>query len=118
MACKPKSCKNSLINVGNLNKRIAFQSVTQTSDGAGGYTEEWATILTAWASIEPVKAYEKFVAMQTETHISHKITCRYNPLITTAKRAVIDGRILDIIGVMNVNEQNVAMSITAMEGTL
>ena len=117
MVCSPKKCKGSMINASELDKRVTFQATTQTPDGAGGVTEAWGVIATVWAKIEPIKSYERFIAMQTETHVTHQITCRYNPLITTAKRAVFNSRIFDITGVVNVNEDNVALIITAMEGT-
>lgn len=117
MACK-SNCKSSLVSASELRHRVTFQDKTVTPDGAGGQTEEWAVVASAWAKIEPVKSYERFVALQTETHVSHKITIRYNPIVTTAKRILFDGRVFDITGVINVNEDNVAMVITAMEGTL
>lgn len=117
MACN-SPCKASLISASELRHRVAFQQTKQTADGAGGFTEAWVTIATVWAKIEPVKSYEKFVAMQTETHVSHNITVRYNSDITTAKRIMYGTRIFDIVGVINVNEENVALKISAMEGTL
>jgi SPP1 family predicted phage head-tail adaptor len=111
-----KSCKSN--GASAFKHRIAFQATTQTSDGAGGFTEQWATVATVWASIEPARSFEKFVAMQTETHVTHKIMCRYNPLITTAKRALFEGRIFDVTGVINVNEDKQYMQIMATEGTL
>jgi SPP1 family predicted phage head-tail adaptor len=117
MACN-SSCKASLINASELRHRVTFQRTKQTEDTAGGFTESWIDIASVWAKIEPVKSYERFVAMQTETHVSHKITIRYNKDVTTAKRMLFDGRVFDITGVVNVNEDNIAMVITAIEGTL
>jgi SPP1 family predicted phage head-tail adaptor len=101
-----------------MNHRIAFQATTQTTDGAGGFIEEWATVATVWASIEPARSSERFLAMQTETHVTHTIMCRYNPVITTAKRAMFGSRIFDVTGVINMAEANAYMKITAVEGTL
>lgn len=117
MACD-LGCKASLINASELRHRVTFQRTKQTPDTAGGFTEAWVDIGSAWAKIEPVKSYEKFVAMQTETHVSHNITIRYNKDVTTAKRMIFGSRIFDIVGVINVNEENVVLKISAMEGTL
>lgn len=121
MACsKSKRCAGSKtqLNAAELKHRIEFQKTTQTSDGAGGWTESWTTIATVWAKIEPVKSYERFIAMQTETYTTHKITCRYNANITTAKRALFNGRLFDVTGVINVEEDNSVLHIMATEGSL
>lgn len=115
-ACKRK-CKTTL-NAGDLEHRVVFQSVTQTTDAAGGFTESWATSATVWGKLEPLKSFEKFVSMQTETHTSHKLTCRYNPAITTAKRMTYSGRVFDVVGVINVEERNTIMIVNLIEGTL
>ncbi len=95
--------------------KVAIQSVTQTSDSQGGFTEAWATDATVWASIEPVKAYERFQAAKMETPVSHKITIRYRSGVTTKKRILWGSRVLDIKGVINVKEQNAFLEITALE---
>lgn len=117
MACKCPSDKLSL-DAGKLRHRVTFQSVTQTSDSAGGYTESWATAATVWASIEPVSAYERFVGMQTETHTTHKVMCRYNSAITTAKRMSWDGRLFDVVSVLDIDGRHAALEIKVIEGTL
>lgn len=117
MACK-KSCGALKIDVGKMSHRIAIQSPAQVSDGAGGYTEEWATVATVWASIEPNNSRERFISMQTETHTTHVIMCRYNPVITTAKRALFGSRVFDIVEVLNIEEANRLIKMRAVEGTL
>lgn len=118
MACK-KPCNSKLaLDPSKLRHRIEIQSVTQTPDGAGGYTEAWATVATVWASIEPANGRERWIAMQTETHVSHVIMCRYQSAITTAKRILFGSRTFDIVEVLNIEERNAVLKITAIEGTL
>lgn len=108
----------SKLSASDFKHRVAFEATTQTSDNAGGFTEAWATVATVWAKIEPARAYERFVSMQTETHVTHKITCRYNSAIATAKRATYDSRTFDVTGIINVDEANQYMILTVVEGTL
>lgn len=118
MACK-KPCNNkTALDPAKLRHRIEIQSVTQTADGAGGYTESWATVATVWASIEPANGREKWMAMQTETYMTHVIMCRYQSSITTAKRILFGARKFDIVEVLNIEERNAALKITAIEGSL
>ena len=101
--------------VASMRHRISVQSRTRSADGQGGFTESWATAVEIWASIEPTKAYERFQAMQTQTPITHKIKCRYNANITTAKRALFGARIFDIKQVLNIDEGNAFMEMLCVE---
>lgn len=118
MACKSKCASPTKIDASKLKHRIEIQATTQTTDGAGGFTEAWATVATVWASIEPANSRERFIAMQTETHTTHVIMCRYQSVITTAKRILFGSRIFDIVEVLNIEEANTVLKIRAVEGTL
>lgn len=98
-----------------LKKRVTLQSVSRVSDGQGGFTETWKDGQSVFASIEPVKAYERFQAMQTATPISHKIIMRYNAVVTTASRLKYEGRIFAVKEVINQDEQNRFLVIKAIE---
>ena len=37
----------------DLNRTLVLEGATRVSDGAGGYTEVWATLGTLWAAIAP-----------------------------------------------------------------
>ena len=101
--------------VVDLNRRVIIQSVTRTSDGQGGYTEVWATFATVWASIVPMKGYEKFQAAKLETPVSHKMMMRYRSGVTTAMRILWGTRVFDIKEVLNMNEDNSFLQIIAIE---
>lgn len=107
------TCNSNI--VAQMNRRVEIQSLTRTSDSQGGFTEEWNSILAAWAKIEPVKAYEKFQAMQMQVPITHKITMRYNSSITSDKRILYGTRIFNIKEIINVDEANSFLKITASE---
>lgn len=108
-----KTCSKN--NPSMMNKRVDVQQLVRTSDSQGGYTEAWATIATVWAKLEPVKAYEKFQAAQTETPVSHNVTMRYRPSITDQNRLLYNGRIFGIKEVINVGEADAFLSIKAIE---
>jgi SPP1 family predicted phage head-tail adaptor len=106
------SCK---VDVGGFNKRLEIQSVAQVADGQGGYTDTWTATAKVWGSIEPVKGYEKFQAMQLETQITHRIHIRYRKGITTKHRIVYDKRVFDIKEVINLEEDDLFLKIMAVE---
>lgn len=99
-----------------MDKRVSLQVVTQTPDGQGGYTEAWVTVANVWADIVPVSGYERMEAMKLESPLSHKVTLRYYPGITTKHRILWEGRVLQIKEVINKDEQNVMHVLKCIEG--
>ena len=81
-----------------MRHRIVIQSVSQSSDGQGGFTETWADGATVAASIDALKdrPFERFQAGQTQTPATHKIVMRYRSDLTTAKRVKFGTRIFAI----------------------
>lgn len=109
------ACVN--LDPANFKRRVTLQTVSRLADGQGGYTEAWVDTLTVWASIEPVKAWEHYQAMQLETPVTHKIQMRYNATATSAKRLLYGTRVMDIKSVINLNEDNAFLEIRAVETT-
>ena len=98
-----------------LNKRVAVQAASTASDGQGGSTESWATETTISAAIEPLKAWEKYQAMQFQTPVTHKVTIRYLSGLTAKKRLLYGTRVLAIKEVIDVNEQHAFMELKVIE---
>ncbi|MFQ5954722.1 MAG: phage head closure protein, partial [Kiloniellales bacterium] len=67
--------------VGGLRHRITFEKQVRVADGAGGWTETWATERSSWAKVVPLGGGERWRAMQTEHPVSHRITVRYNATV-------------------------------------
>lgn len=107
--CNPK------INTAKFKHKLTLQEITRTSDGQGGYTETWADVVDLWASIAPVKAYERFQAMQLETPITHKLMMRYNANVNTKKRFLFGARVFHIVEVINHEEENLFLTVTCKE---
>ena len=98
-----------------MRHRVTLQAITRSTDGQGGYTETWGNVADLWASIEPVKGWEKYQAAQTETPITHNITMRYRSGVTTAQRLLYGMRVFDIKECLNEGEDNALLKIKAME---
>ncbi|MBP3958345.1 phage head closure protein [Gemmata sp. G18] len=98
-----------------LDKRVTLQTETQTADGQGGFTTAWSDVVTLWASVEPLKGYERMVAQRLDTHLTHRVTLRYRSEVYTARRLVLEGRVLDIKEVLNENEANRYLKLLCAE---
>ena len=96
-------------------KRVTIQNVSRVSDGQGGYTETWVDGSTVYASIEPVKSYERYQAQQLAVPVSHKIVMRYNASVDETSRLKYGDRVFDVKEVINVNEDGRFLSIKAIE---
>lgn len=98
-----------------MDKRVTIQSVSQASDGQGGFTETWADGATVWAAVEQKKAWEKFQAMQTQTPVVWEVTMRYRADVTSASRLKYGALVLWIKEVINRGGANAFLDIKAIE---
>lgn len=107
------SCSDYL--PAKMKHRLTLQSVSRVTDSQGGYTEEWDDEATLWASIAPLKGYERFQAHQMQTPVTHKIIIRYRSDVTTKHRFLYGERILQIKQCLNKDEANNFLEILALE---
>lgn len=107
------NCCESLAS--RLQHRVTLQQVSQSSDGQGGFTESWSSVATLFAEIKPQKSYERFQAAQMQTPTTHKITIRYRAGITTKHRLIFGTRVFEIKGIINPDEANRILELTALE---
>lgn len=101
--------------VASLKRRVTIQSSTTVSDGQGGVTETWVDGATVHASVEPIKGYERYQAMQTQTPVTHKIVMRYRGDVTTASRLKYGDRVFWVKECLNVAEEGRFLEIKAVE---
>ena len=103
---------------GMLKEPVAFQRLTRTSDGAGGFTEAWAAIpaTPTRAHIKAMSGGERWQSQRTEATSTHKIVVRYNENLTTVDRAVIRGLAYNIRFIDNMEFADRWLYITAEVG--
>jgi len=114
MACKG-ACGGGP-SIGDLRHRVSIQSVAQSSDGQGGYTEGWSTDSTVWAKIDPLNGYERMQAQQLASPVTHKVTIRYLSGLTTKHRLLSGSRVFAIKEVINLAEENRFLQLRCVEG--
>lgn len=103
------------MRAGELRHRIAFQSKTRSKGTRGGPSESWATIITLWGAIMPLKGDEIINADMRNSEITHKIKIRYTSSVDAKGRALFGSRIFQLYEVLNIDERNREMQIGAKE---
>lgn len=81
---------------GELNRRLVLEEPVETVDGSGGVALTYAASVTLWAKVEPVSARNSVVADAPGTTVTHRITVRSGPNITTRHRFTEDTRVYRI----------------------
>ncbi len=77
---------SSFTGISELRQRITLQSPVDTPDGEGGFSRQWQTIATVWASSDAASPRMRFEAAQQEYSTSHRITIRWRPDVSAAMR--------------------------------
>lgn len=109
------------MRAGDLNRRAMLQERDTTLDAMGGQSTTWTDVAPLWVSIEALSARELFAAQAVQSEVSHTITARYraefvSPKATAARRITYAGRIYNIQGSMNIDEQNRTIELLVSEG--
>lgn len=81
---------------GALRHRVEIQQAAIVGDGAGGHVENWSTMATVFAAIEPLRASDRFGADQRLESVTHRVTIRARGDVESGMRLARDGRVLDI----------------------
>ncbi len=98
-----------------MDKRVAIQRLAKAPDGQGGYVESWDDDFKVWASFEPLGGYEKFMAMQMQAEVTHKVTLRYRPDVGVGDRIRWGTRLFDIKEALDVDERRRFLRLKCVE---
>lgn len=89
------------MTAGMLREPLTFQRKVLVSDGMGGQTVTWITLLTTRGHVAPLSGREAMQAMQMQDSITHRIYVRYTADLTPADRLLMRGQPLQIRAVLN-----------------
>jgi len=93
-------------SIGVLRNRISIQSYKEVQDSTFQNNPVWTTLQTVWAKIETPKGRSYFNGQQTDEKITHRITIRYQPNITSELWLLMESRRFRIRMVKILNERN------------
>lgn len=105
-----------MLRIGSLRQRITFQQLDKISDGQGGYTSSWTSVLTVWALIESVGGNERMFAGKLQDDYDKKIIIRNLSSIDTTMRVLFEGRYFQIHSIEREEERRWWTIIKAKEG--
>ena len=103
------------MRIGDLRHRMDWQSPRRVSDGAGGWTTTYETLVRTWVAIWPIRANELVASGQRSLEVTHKIRMRYRPEITTDWRGKFGSRYFSIVSAINPNEANRTIDLLCKE---
>jgi SPP1 family predicted phage head-tail adaptor len=92
------------IDPGALRTELSLQAVATAADGLGGFSEEWNELATVFGHIEPLAADSRFGAGQTLETVTHRITLRHRPDVTSGMRLSRQSRVFEIVTVHDPDE--------------
>ena len=89
--------------------------VSRTRDVYGGVIETWGLESYRWADIVPLGGRALFEAQQVDSRLSHVITLRHHPTISTQNRILYRTRIFQIQQTRNPDEVDRMTELRCME---
>ena len=95
------------MKAGSLDQRVTLERQQSGSvDELGQPLDEWAALGSCWAAVLPLQGREYIAASAAQSEVTTRVAIRYRPGITPADRVVHDGRIYNIVSVIDVRSGN------------
>jgi SPP1 family predicted phage head-tail adaptor len=88
-----------MTEIGELNRRLTLQAPVEAADGAGGSTRSYADVTTLWAKVEPLAARFDIIGAGAGATVTHRITIRRGPDVTTRHRLLEGARTYRVVAV-------------------
>lgn len=107
------------MRIGRLRHRITLQRPGGSRDAVGERVTTWTDVATVWADVVPTSTYERNIAAQAHSFVTHRITLRYGSewsAIDGSWRVLFGERALPIEGVRNIDEVNKTIELVCTEG--
>lgn len=86
---------------GDYRQRVTLERVTLTQDELGQPVNEWLTLGTVWAAVEPQAGREFVAAGALQSELTTKIRIRHRPGINSGDRVIHDGRTYNVTSVVD-----------------
>lgn len=105
---------------GHYPHRLTVQAPVQTQDHAtGDITNDWQTIATIWARIEPIRGREALIDEKILAEMNTRIMVRWSPLaekLTSAHRGLHQDTIFNFVSIAHVLLERREIEIMAKSG--
>lgn len=104
-----------MISIGELRKRVAIQTYTETESGTYKTSKVWVTVVTVFGQLSPVSGLTAIDTMQIGQKVTHKVYIRFYPNVTSENWLLIEGRRFRIRTVINIEELNQFLELLVEE---
>ena len=94
-----------MIRAGSMRHVLDIEQSVLDTTPEGEEIQIWSKLSSARASINPINGTESFLTDQLRNEVSHKIGMRYKKLLPTNNRLIFEGRIFEIIAILNFQEK-------------
>lgn len=105
---------------GKLRHSVALENPgSGTPNADGGFDSSWVALVPSpvSAAVEPAaqRSLERLVSNTVAAEVSHVVTIRYHPDVTTKTRVVFEGRYLYVVGMQDPEERHVELILACTE---
>ena len=110
--------RGAFITAGALQHLVKIQvNAGVTQDALGEPIPNWVTLITRFASVEPLTGRELWTAQQVQAGVTHKIGMRGHPefVLSPKNRLIYHGRVFNVAFVRNVEEADVEIEAYCKE---
>lgn len=104
-----------MITAGSMRTPITIESATTAADAMGQMVQTWSTYVSTRGAVSTPSARESLASGQPRLTGTVVIRTRWRSGVTTAMRVKIGSRVLNIGGVVNVDEANREMVLYCTE---
>lgn len=94
------------MRAGKLDRRVTFQTKTETKESDGGVSVTWADTFTTWANVLELKGKEKYEASQLVDKADIKLKIRYRTNVNVKMRFVYSDNFYDIYSISELGRQD------------
>lgn len=90
------------MQAGRLDQRVTIERLTTTRNPqTGAVIETWTVLAEVWAAVEPLNGRELFAAAASMAEVGTRIRMRYRPYLLNTDRINHEGKLHDIISIIN-----------------
>lgn len=104
-----------MTTAGRLHHRVTIQEHVTGQDEFGQPIDTWADVATVWAAVEPLRGREYFAAQQVNAEVTARIRTRYRKGVRPSMRVLYDGRLYDILSVIDPEERHQELQLMCRE---
>lgn len=95
--------------------RVTLQQRAADQDEAGQPVDTWKDVATVWGAVEPLRGREYFAAAQVQAEVTTRIRIRYCRGIRPDMRVLYDGRLFNILSVIDPEERHRELQLMCRE---